>query len=112
MSKYRVGDELLVVHNPNEDAEKLKKNSFLTVKDNFSTFSWCLKILNIEYNAPGVTVTYQNPRGEIGKVYASCKKDLNEFDKQMVLEKALLKAYLNEISELSTLRDNNLSSFK
>lgn len=111
MSKYKVGDELIIVDNPTKEIETLKKCSNLKVENDFATFSWGLKILNIEYNAPEVILTVKNARGEINKVFAVCNEDISSFDKEMVLEKALLKAYVDEIVKLSTLRSNNLTRF-
>ena len=111
MSKYKVGDELIIVENPTKEIETLKKCSNLNVENDFATFSWGLKILNIEYNAPEVVLTVKNARGEINKVFAVCNEDVSNFDREMVLEKALLKAYVDELIKLSTLRSNNLTKF-
>lgn len=108
MSIYKVGDELIIIDNPTEELETLKSLSYLDVKDDYATFSWGLRILNIEYNEPEVVVTVKNVRGEINKVFAVCH-EVDKFDKEKVLEKALLKAYMNEIASLSTLRNKNLS---
>lgn len=108
MSIYKVGDELIIIDNPTEELETLKSLSYLDVKDDYATFSWGLRILNIEYNEPEVIVTVKNVRGEINKVFAVCH-EVDKFDKEKVLEKALLKAYMNEIASLSTLRNKNLS---
>lgn len=108
MSIYKVGDELIIVDNPTEELETLKSLSYLDVKDDYATFSWGLRILNIEYNEPEVVITVKNVRGEINKVFAVCH-EVDKFDKEKVLEKALLKAYMNEIASLSTLRNKNLS---
>ena len=94
MSKYRVGDELLIINNPMEEEEKLKDMSKLTIEEDYAQFSWGLKILKIEYEKPNVTLTYKNARGEINKVFAICN-DVENFDTERVLEKALLKAFQN-----------------
>ena len=105
MSKYRVGDELLIINNPMEEEEKLKDMSKLTIEEDYAQFSWGLKILKVEYENPNVTLTYKNARGEINKVFAICN-DEDNFDTERVLEKALLKAFQNELIDITVLKNS------
>ena len=107
MSKYKVGDELLIVNNPNEDKEKLKQLTKLSINNDFAQISWGIKILEVEYEKPNVTLTYRNINGEVNKVFAVCK-DIENFDQQKVLEKALLKAFQNEIIDISVGKNTGL----
>lgn len=100
MSKYKVGDELIIVNDPTEETEKLRELTRLNVDDNYAQISWGLKIVSVEYDKPYVTLTYRNVNGEINKVFAECR-DVANFDHEMVLEKALLKAFQNEIIQIS-----------
>ncbi len=95
MSKYRVGDELLIINDPIKEEQKLKAMSKLTIEDEYAKISWGIKIIKVEYDKPNVTLTYKNVKGEENKVFAICN-DIENFDKQKVLEKALLKAFQNE----------------
>lgn len=104
MAKYKVGDRLIIVNDPTEEEEKLKELTHLTVEGDFAQFSWGIKILNVEYDAPNVTLTYRNFKGEKNKVFAICN-DVENFDKEKVLEKALLKAFQNEIIDISVLKN-------
>lgn len=100
MGKYKVGEELIIVNDPNEDNAKLKELTNLSVDGDFAQISWGVKILNVEYDKPNVTLTYQNVSGEKNKVFAICR-DVENFDKEKVLEKALLKAFQNEVIDIS-----------
>lgn len=101
MSKYKVGDELIIVNDPTEEKEKLKELTTLAIdEDDFAQISWGIKVINVEYDKPNVTLTYRNINGETNRVFAVCK-DIANFDKQKVLEKALLKAFQNEIIDIS-----------
>lgn len=100
MGKYKVGDELIIVNDPTQDNAKLKELTHLSVDGDFAQISWGVKILNVEYDKPNVTLTYQNVNGEKNKVFAICK-DIANFDKEKVLEKALLKAFQNEVIDIS-----------
>lgn len=100
MSKYKVGDELIIVENPNEERQKLKKMTKLVVDGDYAEISWGLKIVSIDYDKPYVTLTYRNIEGKLNKVFAECL-DAENFDNQMILEKALLKAFQNEIINIS-----------
>lgn len=100
MAKYKVGDELIIVNDPSEETEKLKELTHLTIEDNYAQLSWGVKVLNVEYDKPNVTLTYRNFKGEKNKVFAVCK-DIENFDQEKVLEKALLKAFQNEIIDIS-----------
>lgn len=104
MAKYKVGEELIIVNDPNEEKEKLKEITYLTLDDNVAQFSWGIKILNVEYDMPGVTMTYRNFKGEKNKVYAVCN-DTSAFDEEKVLEKALLKAFQNEVIDITVLKN-------
>jgi hypothetical protein len=105
MSKYKVGDELLIINDPNEEKEKLKSLSKLTLEGDYAQISWGLKITKIEYDKPYVTLTYTNVDGELNKVFAECR-DIENFDQQKVLEKALLKAFQNEIINISVVKNS------
>ncbi|WP_294371890.1 hypothetical protein [uncultured Clostridium sp.] len=105
MAKYKVGDELIIVNDPSKDNEKLKELTQLTVDGDFAQISWGIKILEVEYDKPNVTLTYKNCNGHKNKVFAVCN-DIDNFDKEKVLEKALLKAFQNEIINISTVKNN------
>ena len=100
MSKYKVGDELIIVNDPNEEREKLKNMTKLVVDGEYAEISWGLRIVSVDYDKPYVTLTYRNVDGELNKVFAECL-DADNFDAEMVLEKALLKAFQNEIINIS-----------
>ena len=100
MGKYKVGDELIIVNDPNKDNAKLKELTNLIVDGDFAQISWGIKILEVEYDKPNVTLTYKNVNGEKNKVFAVCK-DIENFDKEKVLEKALLRAFQNEVIDIS-----------
>lgn len=100
MSKYKVGEELIIVHNPNEEKEKLKSLTGLNYDGDYAQISWGIKIINVEYEKPNVVLTYRNLQGDTNKVFAVCR-DIANFDNEKVLEKALLKAFQNEIINIS-----------
>lgn len=100
MAKYKVGEELIIVNDPTKEKERIKELTHLTVEDDFAQLSWGIKIIKVEYEKPNVTLTYRNVKGEKNKVFAVCK-EVENFDQEMVLEKALLKAFQNEIIDLS-----------
>jgi len=104
MGKYKVGDELILVNDPNKDNAKLKDLTKLTVEGDFAQISWGIKILEVEYNKPNVTLTYKNVKGEKNKVFSECK-DIENFDKEKVLEKALLRAFQNELINISVVKN-------
>lgn len=104
MAKYKVGDELIIVNDPTKDNEKLKELTRLTVDGDFAQISWGIKIVEVEYDKPNVTLTYKNCNGQKNKVFAVCN-DIDNFDKEKVLEKALLKAFQNEIINISTVKN-------
>ena len=105
MSKYKVGEELIIVNDPTAEAEKLQELTCLNVDDDYAQISWGLKIISVEYDKPYVTLTYRNVNGELNKVFAECR-DVENFDQQMVLEKALLKAFQNEIINISVVKNS------
>ncbi len=105
MSKYKVGEELIIVRNPKEENKRLKDMTYLKKDDEYATLSWGIKIVNVEYDKPNVTLTYINALGETEKVFAICK-DIANFDEERVLEKALLKAFQNEIMNITVIRNS------
>lgn len=100
MSKYKVGDELIIIKDPNKEIEKFKELTHLLVEGEYAQIAWGLKILDVEYDKPYVTLTYTNAGGVINKVFAECR-DVENFDKEKILEKALLKAFQNEIINIT-----------
>lgn len=100
MSKYKVGDELIVIKDPSKEIEKFKELTHLLVEGEYAQIAWGLKILNVEYDKPYVTLTYTNASGVVNKVFAECR-DIENFNKEKVLEKALLKAFQNEIINIT-----------
>ncbi|KEI15910.1 hypothetical protein Z959_11660 [Clostridium novyi B str. ATCC 27606] len=108
MSKYKVGDQLIIIENQHEDVKKITQMIELKVnKDNYSKLTLGIKILNVEYDKPNVTLTYRNVTGETKKVFAICR-DIPNFDEQMVLEKALLKAFQEEIININVTKNQGL----
>lgn len=105
MAKYKVGDELIIINDPSKENEKLKELTHLTIDGDFAQIAWGIKILDVEYNKPNVTLTYKNASGNKCKVFAVCN-DVENFDKEKVLEKALLKAFQNEIINISVEKNN------
>ncbi|MBI6103490.1 hypothetical protein H8J94_14825, partial [Clostridium perfringens] len=55
MSKYKVGDELIIVTDPNQETKKLKDLSFLKKDGDFACLSWGIKIVDVLYEKPNVT---------------------------------------------------------
>lgn len=106
MAKYKVGEELLIVNDPTQENEKIKSLTHLATDNEYAQISWGLKIVDVEYDKPYVTLTYRNVDGEINKVFAECR-DIENFDQQKVLEKALLKAFQNEIINISVAKNIN-----
>ena len=107
MAKYKVGDELVIINDPTEEERKLKDLTTLVVKDDYAQISWGIKILNVEYDKPNITLTYKNALGEKNKVFAVCN-NVENFDQEKVLEKALLKAFQNEIINISVMKNITL----
>ena len=106
MSKYKVGDELIIIENVDEENGKLKELSQLKINGDYAQLSWGVKIVDVQYDKPNVTLTYKNAFGEINKVFACCK-DIKNFDTEKVLEKALLKAFQNELIDITVYRNHN-----
>ena len=104
MGKYKVGDELILVNDPSKDNARLKELTQLTVEGDFAQISWGIKILEVEYDKPNVTLTYKNANGQKNKVFSECK-DIENFDKEKVLEKALLRAFQNELINISVFKN-------
>lgn len=104
MAKYKVGDELIIVQDPSEEKQKLKDLTKLTIDGEYAQISWGLKVVKVEYDKPYVTLTYRNVKGELNKVFAVCH-DVENFDQEKVLEKALLKAFQNEIINISVTKN-------
>ena len=96
MSKYKVGDELIIVTDPNQETKKLKD-------------LWGIKIVDVLYEKPNVTLTYKNVMGETNKVFAVCK-NVENFDHEKVLEKALLKAFQNELTNITVIKNSGLKT--
>ncbi|EEH99071.1 hypothetical protein PMY56_00685 [Clostridium tertium] len=105
MAKYKVGDELIEITDPSEEKVKLRELTQLTTDGDYAQISWGLKIIKVEYEKPYVTLTYRNVDGEINKVFAECR-DIENFDQEKVLEKALLKAFTNEIINISVVKNS------
>ncbi len=53
---------------------------------------------------PYSTLTYRNIDGKLNKVFAECL-DVENFNTEMLLEKVLLKAFQNEIINISVLKN-------
>lgn len=104
MSKYKVGDELIIIESPNSEEEELREMTKLQINEDFAQISWGLKIVDVQYDKPNVTLTYKNVYGELNKVFAVCK-DIANFDQEKVLEKALLKAFQNEIINITVVKN-------
>lgn len=104
MSKYKVGEDLIIVENKDEDIKKLLEITKLDLVGDYAKLSWGLKILDVEYDKPNVTLTYRNQYGETNKVFAVCS-DIVNFDQEKVLEKALLKAFQIEIMNLAVTKN-------
>ncbi|KFX53930.1 hypothetical protein FDB15_05400 [Clostridium botulinum] len=105
MGKYKVGEELIIIEDPSKEVKKIKELNQLNIKDDFAQISWGIKVIDVEYDKPNVMLTYMNFKGEINKVFAVCK-DVENFDNQKVLEKALLKAFQNEIINITVNKNN------
>jgi hypothetical protein len=105
VGKYKVGDELILVNDPSKDNARLKELTQLTVEGDFAQISWGIKILEVEYDKPNVTLTYKNANGQKNKVFSECK-DIENFDEEKVLEKALLRAFQNELINISVFKNN------
>jgi len=106
MGKYKVGDELIVINDPSEEKERIRELTKLTREEDYAQISWGIKILDVEYDKPYVTLTYRNVNGELNKVFAECR-DIENFDHEKVLEKALLKAFTNEIINISVVKNSS-----
>ncbi|MDZ5034637.1 hypothetical protein, partial [Clostridium perfringens] len=85
MSKYTVGDEIIVISNASDEKVKLRELTQLTTDGDYAQISWGLKIVKVEYDKPYVTLTYRNLDSELNKVFAECR-DIENFDQEMVLE--------------------------
>ena len=108
MAKYQVGEELIVIESINEEMEKLVKSTQLKVNDDhYANLSLGIRIVNVEYDKPNVTLTYRNHEGKMNKVFATCI-DPDNFDENRALEKALLKAFENEIINLTVIKNCKL----
>lgn len=104
MSKYRVGDELIIIKDTNKENKKLQELTKLIIDDDFAQISWGIKIINIEFEKTNIILTYKNGNDELNKVFAECH-DIENFDKQKIVEKALLKAFQNEIIDISVAKN-------
>lgn len=108
MGKYKVGDELIIINDPSEENNKLEELTQLKVNGDFVQISWGIKILDIKYDKPYVTITYKNAKDIKNKVFSECK-DMENFDEQKVLEKALLRAFQNELINISVSKNAALT---
>ena len=105
MSKYQVGEELIVIESINEEIEKLSKSIELKVNENnYARLALEVRIVNIEYDNPNVVLTYRNHEGKENKVFATCV-DPDNFDENRALEKALLQAFQNETIHLTVIKN-------
>ena len=105
MAKYKVGDELLIINDPNAENEKLKSLTKLTLEGDYAQISWGLKIVKVEYDKPYVTLTYTNVDGELNKVFAECR-DIEKLHVRSAFSIALLKAFQNEIIKISVVKNS------
>ena len=94
----------IIVTVPNEETAKLKELTRLKIDGDFAQISWGLKIVDVTFDKPYVTLTYRNANGDLNKVFAECR-DIENFDKEKVLEKALLKAFQNEIINITVIKN-------
>ena len=85
----------------------IKSLTKLTLDGDYAQISWGLKIVDVQYEKPYVTLTYTNVEGELNKVFAECR-DIENFNQQKVLEKALLKAFQNEIIKISVVKNSGI----
>ncbi len=105
MAKYRVGEELIVIESINDEMVKLAKSAELKVtEENYASLCLGIRIVNVEYSGPSAVLTYRNFEGKENKVFATCL-DPDNYDENRVLEKALLKAFQNEIISLSVIKN-------
>lgn len=105
-SKYKVGDELIIIDTVDEDIKAISDMSKLEVNGNFAKISWGLRILDVKYEKPYVTLTYRNVYGKKNKVFAECP-NADKFDKEKLLEKALLRAFQMEIMDITVTKNKN-----
>lgn len=105
MGKYKVGDELIIVENPDAESKKLQELSQLAIEGDFGKLSLGIRIVKVEYDKPNVILTYRNAQGQENRVFAVCK-DVATFNEEMVLEKALLKAFQNELTDISVVKNS------
>ncbi len=109
MSKYKVGEQLIIIENQHEDVKKLDDMIELKVnKENYSKLTLGIKILEVKFEKPNVTLTYRNVTGDIKKVFAICR-DIPNFDEEKVLEKALLKAFQEEIININVTKNQGVA---
>jgi len=105
MSKYQVGEELIEIGSAHEDRKKIAKNTKLSVdSDNYAKLTLSIKIVKVKYDNPNIILTYKNHEGRESRIFASCL-DPENFDENRALEKALLKAFQNEIIDLSVMKN-------
>ena len=68
MAKYQVGEELIVIESINEEMGKLVKSTVLKVDgNNYASLSLGIRIVEVEYDNPNVTLTYRNHEGKKSK---------------------------------------------
>ena len=94
MSKYKVGDELIIVTDPNQETKKLKDLSFLKKDGDFACLSWGIKIVDVLYEKPNVTLTYKNVMGF--KCYKECPMNEKITGEECVFSMYLDKSFLLE----------------
>lgn len=105
-SRYKVGEELIIIDTVDEDVKAINDMSKLEVNGSFAKISWGLRILDVKYEKPYVTLTYRNVYGKKNRVFAECL-DVDKFDKEKLLEKALLRAFQMEIMDITVTKNKN-----
>ena len=104
VSKYKIGDQLIVMGNVEGEKQELKDIINLDIQENYTAkLTWAIHIQDVEYEPPYVTLTYTNVFGKKNKVFAECS-NIEKFNRDEVLEKAVLKAFQMEIMDVSVVK--------